>query len=109
MACVYQRLQLPDAALPIEAAKDYAARLARESKQMVWLVLSRRISIRFDATGTADLPAEATPEMPSIPHVVIGGKRVNFDFIGGTVLRPIDEPSRGFNSDIPSTSMDSVN
>ena len=51
MACVYQQVQLPDDALSTEAAKDYAARLARESKRMVWLVLSRRISIRFDATG----------------------------------------------------------
>ena len=94
MACVYQRIQLPDDALSTEAAKDHAANLARDSKKMVWLVLSRRISIRFDATGKADIPAEATPEMPCEPFLVIGGKRVHFDFTGGNVLRQIDEPSR---------------
>ena len=95
MACVYQQVQLPDDALSTEAAKDYAARLARESKRMVWLVLSRRISIRFDATGKEDLPLEATPEMPCVPYAIIGGKRVNFDFTGGgIVLRQIDQPSR---------------
>jgi hypothetical protein len=94
MACVYQRAQLPDDALTIEMAKDHAARLARENKRMVWLVLSRRVSIRFDATGKADLPGEATPDMPCQPYLVIGGKRVNFDFTGGNVLCQIDEPSR---------------
>jgi transcriptional regulator with XRE-family HTH domain len=94
MACVYQRIQLPDDALSIEVAKDYAAKLAMETEKMVWLVLSRRISIRFDATGKADLPAEATPEMPCVPYVAIGGMRVNFDFTGGNVLCQIDEPRR---------------
>jgi transcriptional regulator with XRE-family HTH domain len=94
MACVYQRRELPDDALSFEAAKNYAARLARESEHMVWLVLSRRVSIRFDATGKADLPAEATPDLPSGPFLVIGGKRVQFDFTGGTPLRQIDEPGQ---------------
>jgi hypothetical protein len=94
MAVVYSRIQLPDDALSSEAAKDYAARLARESKRMVWLVLSRRVSIRFDANGEADLPAEATPEMSCVPYAIIGGKRVHFDFTKGTVLCQIDEPSR---------------
>jgi transcriptional regulator with XRE-family HTH domain len=35
MACVYQQIQLPDDALTIEAAKDHAARLARDNKKMV--------------------------------------------------------------------------
>jgi hypothetical protein len=94
MACVYQRAQLPDDALTVEMAKDHAARLARENKKMVWLVLSRRVSIRFDASGKADLPAEATPDMPCEPYLVIGVKRVNFDFTGGDVLRQIDERRR---------------
>ena len=94
MACVYQRLQLPDDALSFDEAKDYAARLARESKKMVWLVVSRRVSIRFDVTGKEDLPVEATPDMPCEPYAVIGGKRVHFDFTEGNVLRQIDEPRR---------------
>jgi hypothetical protein len=94
MACVYQRLQLPDDALSFNEANDYAARLARESEKMVWLVLSRRVSIKFDATGKADLPGEATPDMPCEPYVVIGGKRVQFDITGGTDVRQVEGPSR---------------
>ena len=80
-------------ALLIEAAKDHAAQLARANKKMVWLVLSRRHSIRFDATGKEDLPAEATPDMPCEPYLVIGGKRVHFGLTGGSNLRQIEEPS----------------
>jgi hypothetical protein len=94
MACVYQRLQLPNDALSFNEAKDYAARLARESEKMVWLVLSRRVSIRVDATGKEDLPVEATPDMPCEPHLVIGGKRVHFGLTEGNVLRQIDERRR---------------
>jgi hypothetical protein len=94
MACVYQRAQLPDDALTVEMAKDHAARLARDNKKMVWLVLSRRLSIRIDATGKEDLPAEATPSMPCEPYLVIGGMRVHFDLTGGNVLRQIDERRR---------------
>jgi transcriptional regulator with XRE-family HTH domain len=90
MACVYQQSQLPDDALTIEAAKDHAARLARDSKKMVWLVLSRRVSIGFDETGKEGLPIEATPNMPCVPHLIIGGKRVQFDFTGGNTLRQIE-------------------
>ena len=49
-------------------------------------VLSRRVSIRFDATGKETLPLEATPDMPCEPYAVIGGKRVHFDFTGGNIL-----------------------
>jgi hypothetical protein len=83
MACVYQRLQLPDDALSFNEAKDYAAQLARESEKMVWLL--RRVSIRFEATGKADPPAKATPHMPCEPYVVFGGKRVQFDFTGNSI------------------------
>ena len=67
--------------------------LARENKKLVWLVLSRRISIGFDATGKEGLPIEATPDMPCVPHLIIGGKRVQFDFTGGNDLRQIEGPT----------------
>jgi hypothetical protein len=57
---------------------------------MVWLVLSRRISIRFDATGKEDLPARATPDMPCVPYLVIGRKRVHFDLSGGSDKRQMN-------------------
>jgi hypothetical protein len=33
-----------------------------------------------------------SPDVPCEPFAMIGGKRVQFDFSGGAVLRPIDEP-----------------
>jgi transcriptional regulator with XRE-family HTH domain len=94
MACVYQRLELPDDALAPEAAEAFAARLAAEKKRMVCLVLSRRLSIGFDATGKEYQRLEAAPDVPCEPYALIGGKRVQFDFDGGDVLRSIDEPGR---------------
>src|SRR5262245_8225332 len=92
MAAIYQPLELPDDALTPEAAEAYAARLARERKMMVCLVLSRRLSVYFDGSGKETGRLEASPGVPCEPFAVIGGKRVQFDFSGGAVLRPIDEP-----------------
>jgi hypothetical protein len=91
MACVYQRVQLPDDALTGEAAEAFATAVAREKKMRTWLVLSRRVSVYFDAEGSKGGRIEATPEMPCEPYAMIGGKRVQFEF-GGVVLRQIDEP-----------------
>jgi hypothetical protein len=92
MACVYQRFELPENARSPEAAEAYAACLARERKLMVCLVQSRRLSVYFDNLGQVEQRLEASPEVPCEPYAVIGGKRVQFNFSGGAVLRPIDEP-----------------
>jgi len=92
LACVYQRIQLPDDALLGEAAEAFAAAVARDKKMRAWLVLSRRVSVYFDAEGRKGGRIEATPEVPCEPFAVIGGKRVQFDFGGGLKLRPIDGP-----------------
>jgi len=92
MACVYQRFELPENARSPEAAEAYAACLARERKLMVCLVQSRRLSVYFDNLGQVHQRLEASPDVPCEPFAVIGGKRVQFDFSGGAVLRPIDEP-----------------
>ena len=92
LACVYQRIELPDDALEPDAAEQFASDLARERKFKVCLVLTRRLSLWYDATGREYARTEATPEMPCEPYAVIGGKRVQFDFGGGNVLRQIDEP-----------------
>jgi hypothetical protein len=57
-------------------------------------VMSRRLSIGFDSTGKEYKRLEATPEMPCEPYALIGGKRVQFDFTGGDILRPIEESGR---------------
>jgi transcriptional regulator with XRE-family HTH domain len=92
LACVYQRIELPDDARDPEAAEAFAARLARERIRMVCLVLNRRLSIGFDATGNESQRLEATPEMPCEPYVEIGGRRYLFNFAGDTSIRPVDQP-----------------
>jgi transcriptional regulator with XRE-family HTH domain len=92
MACVYQRVQLPDEALDPEASEAFAANVASERKFKVCLVLSRRVSVWFDATGKEYGRTEATPEMPCEPYAMIGGRKVQFEFDKGVTLRPIDEP-----------------
>lgn len=91
--CIYQHVELPDDALTVEAAEAFASGLASQHQKFVTLVISRRRSRRFYPTG---LPQggylEATPDMPCEPYAVIGGKRFQFDFGGGDVLRLLDEP-----------------
>jgi hypothetical protein len=70
---------------------EFASDLARERGFKVCLVISRRISVWYDARGVEYARTEATPEMPCEPFAVIGGKRVQFDLSGGEVLRAIDE------------------
>ncbi len=92
MAAIYQRVELPDDALDPEAAGAFASDVARERKLRVCLVLSRRVSVWFDTEGRESGRSEATPEMPCEPFLMVGGKRVQFDFGVGMLLRPIDGP-----------------
>ena len=94
LACVYQRVQLPDDALTGGAAEAFAADIAREKKMRAWLVLSRRVSIYFDMDGNRRGRIEATPEMPCEPFAVVGGHRVQFDLGGGVGVRPNDGPPK---------------
>jgi hypothetical protein len=89
---VYQRIELPDDALDPEAAEVFAARLARERKRMVCLVLNRRLSIGFDATGNESQRLEATPEIPCEPYVEIGGRRYLYNLSSYASIRPVDPP-----------------
>ncbi|QDV37546.1 helix-turn-helix domain-containing protein [Tautonia plasticadhaerens] len=93
-ACAYQRVELPDDALELEAAEAFASRVAVERGLKVALVLSRRLSVYFDARGLAYERREATPDVPCVPYAVFGGRKCQLDFDGGEVLRPIDEPGR---------------
>ncbi len=94
MACVYQRVQLPDDALDPEMAEAFAADVARQKNLRAWLVLSRRVSVEFDEAGNRRGRLEATPEMPCEPSAVFGRNRVQFDFDGGVAVRPIVRPPK---------------
>jgi transcriptional regulator with XRE-family HTH domain len=92
MAAVYQRVDLPDDSIEFEKAEAFAADLARGRRMKVCLVLSRRVSIWYDAEGKEAGRLEATPQLPCEPFMTIGRRRVQFDFDGGVELRPIDGP-----------------
>ena len=96
MAAVYKHIQLPDDSLEPEAARAFASRSALEWKGFKsCLVLSRRESVWFDATGRECGRTEATPKMQCEPFTVIGGKRIQFSVGGGGMgLRPIDATGR---------------
>jgi hypothetical protein len=95
LACVYQRVELPEEALEPEAVRAFASRSAVERKLRVCLVLSKRVSVWFDAMGRECGRTEATPEMPCEPFAVIGGKRIQFDFGGGGVgPHPVNQPGQ---------------
>jgi hypothetical protein len=74
-----------------ESAEAYASRLARERRLQVCLVLSRRITVYIDMNGDIIVRQEATLDVPCAPYRVVGGRKVHFGFVGGEVLRPIDE------------------
>jgi hypothetical protein len=53
-------------------------------------VLSRQVSIRFDATGKEDLTAGATTNTPCV-STSVNGEQVHFDVTGADVLCQIDK------------------
>jgi hypothetical protein len=63
--------------------EDYRDRLARANEPIRPYVVVRYLAC-----------VNYRIELPCEPYAMIGGKRVQFDFDGSYVLRPIDEPSR---------------
>jgi hypothetical protein len=94
MAAVYQCVRIPDESLDPELAAAFASRTALGRKSNVCLVLSRRVSVWFDAAGHDCGRTQAMPEMPCEPYAVIGGKRVQFAFGKEVLPSQIDGPGR---------------
>jgi hypothetical protein len=83
MAAVYSPVALPDGIESVEDAERYASEFARERRVQVCLVLSRRISVYFDADGSRGLVTEAVPgDEPNHPYMVVGGKKCLMTFEG---------------------------
>ena len=76
MAAIYCPVQLPDEIQSVEQAQDYASQFARHWRIRVCLVLSRRISIYYQADGSIEEVTEAVPgDEPNQPYTLIGGRR----------------------------------
>ena len=83
MAAVYCPVALPDGIESVEDAERYASEFARERRVQVCLVLSRRISVYFNADGSKASVSEATPDdEPNHPYMVVGGKKCLMTFEG---------------------------
>lgn len=70
--------RLPDDAVTPEEMEGYASDLAQRTQNMVWLVLSRRLSVGFDEAGAKRTVSEATPFEPSEPYTWLGGLKRRF-------------------------------
>jgi len=70
--------RLPDDAVTPEEMEGYASDLAQRTHNMVWLVLSRRLSVGFDEAGANRTVSEATPFEPSEPYTWLGGLKRRF-------------------------------
>jgi hypothetical protein len=76
MAAVYSQLELPDEVVSVEEAERYASGFAKQHRLRVCLVLSRRVSVYFDADGSFEFASEAVPGGdPNQPYTRIGGRQ----------------------------------
>jgi hypothetical protein len=76
MAAVYSRVEVPDEVVSVEEAERYASGFAKEHRLRVCLVLSRRVSVYYDANGSFEFASEAVPNGgPNQPYTKIGGRR----------------------------------
>ena len=78
MAAVYSRRWLPVEITTMDEVEVWASAVAKQQKMKCCLVWSRRISCWFDESGTLYARTEATPGVPNVPWLRIGGKTFTF-------------------------------
>ena len=72
------------------AAEEYAASIAKQRKKPILLIVSRKLSIWFDAEGNRTSIVEAKPGDTALPYVCFGRRKVNIVF--GVGMQPLNEP-----------------
>ena len=88
---------LPDNCATVEEMEAFASEFARKYHKMVWLILSRKLTIRYNDDGTKRSVDEATPDHPNAPYMRLKRGRTPFLFGcdgGGLSLRPIQRPPK---------------
>lgn len=76
-----------------EAAEEYAATVAKEKGRPICLVLSRRVSIWFDAEGNRTSVQEAKPGDINVPYLRFGRRKATFD-LGTGKAQILNEPQK---------------
>jgi hypothetical protein len=89
---VYVQNDLPENVTEREA-EEFAAAEARRLRAKVWLVLSRRFSIRFDKDGQIEDRTEAVPGEPNTPYMWLGNKSFCLG-AGESFVRPQNWPQK---------------
>jgi hypothetical protein len=86
---------LPEDCTTIDQMEAFASELAGRFHKMVWLVVSRKLTIRFNEDGSKRSVEEATPDHPNAPYMRLKGSRRPFLFGcscgGGLTLRPLPQ------------------
>jgi hypothetical protein len=98
IAGVFCHQNLPDKIIgDQEAMEKHASDLAKRWTKMVFLILSRRISIIFDEDGSKRGVNEASPDQPSGPYMRLKGSNKPFLLTGdsGRIgVQPLNQPIR---------------
>lgn len=86
---------LPEGCETIEEMEEAASDFARRSGKLVWLVVSRKLTIRFNEDGSKRSVEEATPDHPNSPWMRLRGRKGR-PFLfgcdgGGLTLRPLPQ------------------
>ncbi|NLF69661.1 MAG: helix-turn-helix domain-containing protein [Candidatus Anammoximicrobium sp.] len=86
---------LPEDCTTIDQMEQFASDLARRFHKMVWLVVSRKLTIRFNEDGSKHSVEEATPDHPNAPFMRLKGSKRPFLFGcyggGGLTLKPLPQ------------------
>jgi len=86
---------LPEGCDTIEEMEAFASDFARRSGKLVWLMVSRKLTIRFGTAGEKISVEEATPDHPNAPYMRLKGSRRPFLFGcyggGGLTLKPLPQ------------------
>lgn len=88
---------IPEGCDTIEEMEAFATEFIRRAHKETWLVVSRKLTIRFDRNGSKISVDEATPDHPNAPFMRLKKGRTPFLFgcdSGGASVKPLQQPPR---------------
>ena len=92
---VFLEKPLPEDCTTIEQMEAFASELAGKFRKMVWLVVSRKLTIRFNEDGSKRSVEEATPDHPNSPSMRLKGRKGRPFLFGcngaGLTLKPLPQ------------------
>lgn len=95
MLAMYQDVELPPGAQAEDEAVAFAQALARREQTQVFVILSRRKTLRINQEGLIINTAEATPDFDPRPYSQVGHKKFYYRFDeNGVHFRIRSEPPR---------------